>query len=193
MLMCFKSRFWPAARPLRRLTIMALAQAAILASSLNLSEACLSSQLRESSANRPPPHTLCSWIFPWQGLWITHCMLHYQHGTRIHKKMWDRHICVASCMNIRSNLFRYDQNFQHRETIAYKSFSCSLPCVHKYSSLKTFAWYPSELPVQREVQCSHSLRDEALTNLWAEVVNHSAQTHRQNKLLLMFGFPHLLF
>lgn len=57
MLMCFKSRFWPAARPLRRLTIMALAQAAILASSLNLSEACLSSQLRESSANRPPPHT----------------------------------------------------------------------------------------------------------------------------------------
>lgn len=38
MLMCFKLCFWPAARPLLRLTIVALAQALILASFLNLSD-----------------------------------------------------------------------------------------------------------------------------------------------------------
>lgn len=29
--------------------------------------------------------------------------------------------------------------------------------------------------------------------IWAEVVNHSAQAHQRNKLLLTFGIPHLLF
>lgn len=38
MLMCFKLWFWPAAHPLLRLIIMALARAPILASFLNLSD-----------------------------------------------------------------------------------------------------------------------------------------------------------
>lgn len=36
MLICFKLWFWPAARPVLRVTIMALAQAQILASFLNM-------------------------------------------------------------------------------------------------------------------------------------------------------------
>lgn len=56
MLMCFKLWLWPAAHPLSRLTIMALAQAPILASFLNLCDK-LASVLIWRVISKPPTTT----------------------------------------------------------------------------------------------------------------------------------------
>lgn len=62
----------------------------------------------ESSAHHPPPYTaLCSWIFRWQELRITHCMLNHWHNT--HTYTWK---CETQTLRL-GKLFKHpEQPFQ---------------------------------------------------------------------------------
>lgn len=164
MLMCFKLWLWPAAHPLSRLTIMALAQAhdAGLVPQL-VWQACLSSHLesRQLAAHHLVQHYAAG-SFPGKDCeLLIACLTIDMTHTHTQENVRRRHICSVSCTNIQSSLFRYDQNFQRGGAIIHKSLSCSLPCVHKY----WYAWYLSD----QGVQFIPPLRDDAFTNLWAEM------------------------
>lgn len=190
MLMCFKLLLWPAAHHLSQ-AIMALAWTPILALFLNLSDEPASVAL--ISANCPPTHTtLCRWIRSWQGLWITHCMLNYQHGkhththTRTEENVRLRHICLASCTNVQSSFLKCDLHFQWRSDRAQELFmliaTCLLIVMRLISPVRMFSLSPLRATRRLPWTCEEKER----------AIIHAKHTNSTNFLLLTFGLPELL-
>lgn len=184
MLMCFKLLLWPAARHLSQ-AIMALAWTPILALFLNLSDEPASVAL--VSANCPPTHTtLCCWIRSWQGLWITHCMLNYQHDKHTHtlerRKMWDWGTYAWwDSPTSNGSVLKWDLHFQWRTQELFMLITtCPLIVMRLISLIRTFSL--SLLQATRRLNL----------NLWGErAIIHAKHTTSTNFLLLTFGLPQL--